>query len=37
MDERERLVAASLELGASVSEATRMAGLHVSQLLRWRR
>ena len=34
-DEKERLVAASLEPGASVSEVARMAGLHVSQLFRW--
>jgi transposase len=31
-DEKERLVAASLEPGACVSEVARMAGLHVSQL-----
>jgi transposase len=31
-DEKERLVAASLEPGASVSEVARIAGLHVSQL-----
>ena len=36
-DEKERLVAASLEPGASVSEVARMAGLHVSQLFRWRK
>jgi transposase len=36
-DEKERLVAASLESGASVSEVARMAGLHVSQLFRWRK
>lgn len=35
-DEKERLVAASLEPGASVSEVA-MAGLHVSQLFRWRK
>ena len=29
-DEKERLVAASLEPGATVSEVARMAGLHVS-------
>ncbi|WP_411780313.1 transposase [Bradyrhizobium sp. UFLA01-814] len=29
-------VAASLEPGATVSEVARMAGLHVSQLFRWR-
>ena len=37
-DEKERLVAASLEPGAAcVSEVARMAGLHVSQLFRWRK
>lgn len=36
-DEKERLVAASLEPGASVSEVARMANLHVSQLFRWRK
>lgn len=36
-DEKERLVAASLEPGATVSEVARMAGLHVSQLFRWRK
>src|SRR4051794_36313872 len=36
-DEKEQLVAASLEPGASVSEVARMAGLHVSQLFRWRK
>lgn len=36
-DEKERLVAASLEPGASVSEVARIAGLHVSQLFRWRK
>nr|WP_245452553.1 transposase [Bradyrhizobium forestalis] len=36
-DEKERLVAASLEPGANVSEVARMAGLHVSQLFRWRK
>jgi transposase len=35
--EKERLVAASLEPGATVSEVARMAGLHVSQLFRWRK
>ncbi|WP_080583670.1 transposase [Bradyrhizobium elkanii] len=33
----ERLVAASLEPGATVSEVARMASLHVSQLFRWRK
>jgi transposase len=36
-DEKERLVATSLEPGVSVSEVARMAGLHVSQLFRWRK
>jgi transposase len=36
-DEKERLVAASLEPGATVSEVARVAGLHVSQLFRWRK
>ncbi|MDF0523451.1 transposase [Bradyrhizobium yuanmingense] len=36
-DEKERLVASSLEPGASVSEVARMAGLHISQLFRWRK
>ncbi|WFU66879.1 transposase [Bradyrhizobium brasilense] len=36
-DEKERLVAASLEPGANVSEVARVAGLHVSQLFRWRK
>jgi transposase len=36
-DEKERLVVASLEPGATVSEVARMAGLHVSQLFRWRK
>ena len=36
-DEKERLVAASLEPGATVSKVARMAGLHVSQLFRWRK
>lgn len=36
-EEKERLVAASLEPGASVSEVARVAGLHVSQLFRWRK
>lgn len=35
--EKERLVATSLEPGASVSEVARLAGLHVSQLFRWRK
>ncbi|MFI0847348.1 IS66-like element accessory protein TnpA [Mesorhizobium sp. IMUNJ 23232] len=35
--EKERLVAASLEAGVSVSEVARSAGIHVSQLFRWRK
>jgi transposase len=35
--EKERLVAATFEPGASVSEIARSAGLHVSQLFRWRK
>jgi transposase len=35
--DKERLVAASLEPGASASEIARSAGLHVSQLFRWRK
>ena len=35
--EKERLVAASLELGAAVSALAREAGLHPSQLYKWRR
>jgi transposase len=35
--DKERLVAASLEPGVSVSEVARGAGLHVSQLFRWRK
>lgn len=35
--EKERLVAASLEPGASISEVARSAGLHVSQLFKWRK
>jgi transposase len=36
-EDKERLVAASLEPGASASEVARGAGLHVSQLFRWRK
>ncbi|MCA1458934.1 transposase [Bradyrhizobium sp. BRP22] len=36
-DEKERLVAASLEPGATVSEVARVTGLQVSQLFRWRK
>ncbi|WP_082475915.1 IS66-like element accessory protein TnpA [Roseibium album] len=35
--DKERLVAACLELGVSVSEVDRGVGCHVSQLLRWRK
>lgn len=35
--EKERLVAASLEPGATVSEVARAAGIHRSQLYGWRR
>lgn len=35
--DKERLVAACLEPGASVSEVARAAGCHVSQLFRWRK
>jgi transposase len=36
-EEKERLVAATLEPGASVSAVTRAAGMHPSQLYGWRR
>ena len=35
--EKEALVTSSLEPGASASEVARAAGLHVSQLFRWRK
>jgi transposase len=35
--EKERLVAASLEPGVPVSDLARAAGIHVSQLFRWRK
>ena len=35
--EKERLVAASFEPGVSASDVARRAGLHVSQLFRWRK
>ena len=35
--EKERIVAASLEVGAIASEVARAAGIHTSQLYRWRR
>jgi transposase-like protein len=34
--EKEQIVAAALEPGASASEVARAAGIHVSQLFRWR-
>jgi transposase len=36
-EEKERLVAASLELGTGVSAVARQAGIHPSQLYGWRR
>ncbi|NKX68240.1 transposase (plasmid) [Labrenzia sp. 5N] len=36
-EDKEQLVAACLEPGASVSEIARAAGCHVSQLFRWRK
>ena len=36
-EEKKRLVAASFEPGASTSEVARSAGIHVSQLFRWRK
>lgn len=36
-EEKERLVAACLEPGASVSEIARKAGIHAVQLFRWRK
>ncbi|MGO8061461.1 transposase [Rhizobium johnstonii] len=36
-EDKERLVAACLELGAVLSEIARAAGIHVSQLFRWRK
>lgn len=35
--EKERIVAAALVPGANASELAREAGIHVSQLFRWRR
>jgi transposase len=35
--EKERLVASSFEPGVSASEVARSAGIHVSQLFRWRK
>jgi transposase len=37
LEEKRQLVAASLEPGASMSEVARSAGIHVSQLFRWRK
>jgi transposase len=34
--EKERIVAAALEPGANASEIARAAGIHTSQLFRWR-
>ncbi|OWK25366.1 transposase [Rhizobium yanglingense] len=36
-EEKERLVAATFEPGASVSEIARSAGIHSGQLFRWRK
>ncbi|ASY65959.1 hypothetical protein SJ05684_b49770 (plasmid) [Sinorhizobium sojae CCBAU 05684] len=36
-EEKERLVAATFEPGARVSEIARSASIHVSQLFRWRK
>lgn len=36
-EEKERLVAASFEPGVTVSQVARSAGLHTSQLFRWRK
>jgi len=36
-EEKERMVAASFEPGATASEVARSAGTHVSQLFRWRK
>ncbi|HLZ03583.1 MAG TPA: transposase [Bradyrhizobium sp.] len=35
--EKERIVAAAMEPGAVASEVARVAGIHTSQLFRWRR
>ena len=37
LTDKERLVVACMEPGASVSEVARVAGCHVSQLFRWRK
>lgn len=36
-EEKERLVVASFEPGVTASEVARSAGIHVSQLFRWRK
>ncbi|MBX5210534.1 transposase [Rhizobium sp. NZLR11] len=36
-EDKERLVSACLEPGAVLSEIARAAGIHVSQLFRWRK
>ncbi|TAZ83489.1 transposase [Rhizobium ruizarguesonis] len=36
-EEKERVVAAALEPGTVVSDVARSAGIHVSQLFRWRK
>ena len=36
-EEKEQLVAASFEPGVTASEVARSAGIHVSQLFRWRK
>jgi transposase len=36
-EDKERLVAATFEPGASVSDIAHSAGIHVSQLFRWRK
>ncbi|MER8435972.1 transposase [Mesorhizobium sp. M1312] len=36
-EEKERLVAATFEPGASVSEIARSAGIHAGQLFLWRK
>ncbi|WFU07251.1 transposase (plasmid) [Rhizobium sp. CB3171] len=36
-EDKERLVAATFELDASVSEIARSAGIHTGQLFRWRK
>ena len=36
-EEKERLVAASLEPGVTASQIARSAGIHTSQLFRWRK